>query len=443
MRSSEVARERDPAVRPSRREVRRPSPSFDVDPGMITPRSLLGLQRSGGNRAVSQLIKEHSRPSPVKVQRLSFDRTRWEDANRAKVSDDGGSGVIFVDDGAGPLVVKPRESFTIEAEIAAKMLRGATATPSGKWSAGAPEARPVGDAEAARIHAKVSDLLQPELSQTPPPRRMVGLVDGLKESGSVTVYGFAKGEAMESSIVKNKQTGKTGFLGMKRGLREGTVSHQLMNDPGLLTMLGRAGAADIFLGNGDRIFGKINFGNILLDNAANRLSMIDNVELGSFSLLRDMPDLDETAQKGFKKWTQWGARPQAAADQFEGVAANFLSALDDWILVGGGEGGVRQKDVKPLRKALLKRRPQMSAWMTTGLREGMLGIRRGLLDSALSMTAHIDPAKREQVVTSLLARGSFREGLSADAAWKEATEMAHLMVGITRMPTLPKLPTPV
>lgn len=432
---------------PGSTATREPSWVQPGGPSFLTPDNALSLQRVAGNRAVSRLIEQARSTSakPISVQRLSFNRTKWEDASSAKISSGGRGGVLFVDDGVSPLVVKSGEPFTVEAEVAASVLGRTTTGKSGDWSATTPQARSVGAAESTRIHAKVSELLQPDLAKDTSADRTAQyhqdrtsrLVKKLEKNDGVTVYGFVKGKELHQMISTNKQTAKKGFLGLKRGLREGSIAQRLMSDPGLITMFGRASAADIFLGNSDRLVGKINLENVLLDMETKEISLIDNVESGNFSMLRDMPEFDEKAVTGFKAWTSTTIRKQVAAQNYQAVTDTFLNNLRDWFQQGQN---LRKQDIKTLQKTLDKRRAQVSQWFTAGLSEGTLSIRQGLLDGAVTMTADIDPSKREQSVANLLARGYFMEGLGVDQAWKEGQELAHLLVGNVVMPKLPSIP---
>ena len=435
------------AVGPGRGPTRGATRATPGSFGVLTPDHLLSLQRFAGNRAVCSLMRHdaNGKSAPTPVQRLSFRATKWEDATSARVSEGGRGGVIFVDDGISPLVVKSGEPFTVEAEIAASVLSGATTGKSGNWGATTPEARSPGASEAKRMHGKMSELLQPEMtkdtSADPDAQyhqgRTVRLVNKLEKNEGVTVYGFVKGKELAGLLSKSKQTAKKGFLGLKRGLREGTMADRLMNDPGLATMLGRASAADIFLGNSDRLIGKINLENVLVDMDAKEISLIDNVEAGNFSMLRDMPEFDEKALKGFKAWASTTVRKQVAGGQYQAATNTFLDNLRDWFQQAQN---VRKQDVKALQKSLDKRRADVSQWFTAGLSEGTLAIKKGLLEGAISMTADIDPSKREQVAANLLARGYFLDGMGVDQAWKEGNELAHLLVGDIVMPKLPSIP---
>ena len=422
---------------PAARDAVRPDPGRS---GLLTPGNLLSLQRFAGNRAVCGLVKQGSSPTaaPTPVQRLSFKGTKWEDATSAKVSSGGRVGVLFLDDGNGPVVIKSGEPFTIESEVAASMLGRATAGQSGGWTSGTPQARSVGDTESKRIHTKASELLQPVLTGGTQAEkdRAERLIRPLESNDGVSVYGFVKGEEFHTLMSTKKQTGRKGFLGLKRGVREGTIADRFMNDPGLVTMLGRASAADIFLGNSDRLIGKINLENVLVNMEAKEIKLIDNVEAGDAAVLRDMPKFNTTGFDGFKRWSGDTVRQQVQAGQYDAVTDFFLKALRDFFQ----QGIARKQDIKTLQKTLDKRRTQIAQWFTAGLVQGTSDIRQGLLDGAITITADIDPSKREQVVANLLARGYFIEGMARDAAWKEGAELAHLLVGNIVMPKLPQVP---
>ena len=445
----EFVREKLPEARADvdrrpRRAVQPDSARSAVDSSMpLSPWRIASLQRVAGNAAVAQLVG--SRPQTEQqptVQRLAFNNTKWESATSAKLSAGGAGGVLFIDDGAGPLVVKS-ETFDVEAPIVAKLLTDVTKGASQGWTADAPDARPVSGIEAKRIHAKASELLQPTIASfgpdDPNKRRYDKMLDALAggRGGTVTVYGFASGGGLEGQL-KDKQTKRSGFLGLGRKMRQDSATAMMMNDPGFLTMIGRASAADIFLGNADRFVGKINFDNVLVDRARKHITLIDNIEIGDGMILRDMPQFKTLNVKAFKAWTQNDYRTSLAAGKFDYLADKTMEIIEEGFRQ---EGMLRPKDLEAVIKSFRKRRNDMKAWYKAGLMQATVAIRTGFLDKVLSLTSGLRGPVRVEVMTNLLARGYFLEGQSRDEAWKNGEDLAHLLAGTTKMPRLPEVPS--
>jgi hypothetical protein len=335
-------------------------------------------------------------------------------------------------DGGTSVVVKAGEEFEVEADVAAKLLSTTTSGNSGKWSAAPPEARPADAAESQRIHARASELMKTSLNNV----RTKTFLDNLKAHKGVMVYGYAKGRDVSDVIAENKQTGK-GLFG-KRKMREGSIFRRIMTDPDLVSMFGRASAADIVLGNSDRFVGKVNFSNVMIDEASNRISLIDNVEATDAAVLRDIPGTN--GRRGFDIWTlnQW---PKLlAAQNYKKVAESFTERIEDKLMLNDPDVQLRAVDRKALRQSLRKHREAMNRWFAAGLAAGTKAARQAVLHNVRGLTATVDTATRKQVAANLLARGYFLEGEGAGQAWDDGEEMAILLIR-TSMPALPQLPT--
>jgi hypothetical protein len=217
--------------------------------------------------------------APVVVQRMAVNGTDWDGATKVEHSKGGGIGVLVFGDGGRPVVVKAGEDFLAETNVAAKALSLATAGARSLWTAQAPQARPVDAAEAQKIKARAEALPDGATLQTP---RTQGLLADLAALNGVLVYGFAEGVELQEAFGQPQTEG--GKFGM-RSLRAGSVSQHLLYDAEMMTMFGRAAAADIMLGNADRFVGKINLENVMVDVAAKSISLIDNVEASDRALL--------------------------------------------------------------------------------------------------------------------------------------------------------------
>jgi hypothetical protein len=382
--------------------------------GPLTAHSLQRLQRTVGNRAVTQLLAgQRARPA---VQRMGVHGTNWGSATSASHSSGGAVGVIIFNDGVGPVAVKAGEDFLSEAAIAAVMLSHATAGGAGGWTATAPEARPVGGAEAKVIRTKAAGLLPPSQTST---SRTQGFMQSLDDNNGVMVYGFAQGEEI-SAHLKQSQTVEIGQRG-KRAVDPNSMSFAIMNDPGLLETFGRAAAADILLGNSDRFVGKINLENAMVDLAHRTISLIDNVEAGDPAVLRDMPQYQMTGKAGFLEWAKQDKTKKMAAQEWGPLSAPVIKNLGDEILKVVGP-----KDGKTIQKAYQAKMPAMQKWFEAGLFRGAREIRQGLRNP-LPFVQTIEAGQQQQVATNLLARWYFLLQATPDEAWGRAEGQTGFM----------------
>jgi hypothetical protein len=402
----------------------RPSPGSAAQPGHGRDAT-----RHGGETPAIQRRAAHRDGSVLR--RMSVQGTDWAAATGAKHSSAGAVGVMVVQDGGPPVVVKAGENFLDEAAVAAKVLTAASAGAEEGWTASAPEARPVGAAEAKQIKTKLEAILPADQLKT---GRTKGFLSDLDDNKGVMVYGFAAGKELKDALTEESQTKQKGILG-KRSVRKDSISYQLMNDPGMMRMFGKVSAADILTANSDRFVGKVNLENVMVDRANKSISLIDNIEAGDGAVLRDMPQYQMTGKRGFDFWSSLLRTVQVAKGDFAAIAKeaidNLGKAIQNLMLT--------KEEKSAIRKAYAKRTPQMAAWFTAGLRAGTDGMIKGLGDP-VKITASVPDDTREEVMANLIARRLFLGGLSAENAWKVAVAQAKQLMASLQTPKMPPLP---
>jgi hypothetical protein len=374
--------------------------------------------QQGGARAVGR-----------KIQRLELHNTDWSKAKSAKVSEGGGLGVLIIKDSKGPLIVKAGEKTPSEAAVAAQLLSESTQGGAGKMKASAPEARLVGRDEAAQIYAVANKLLGHG-----DPTREKNVLSALQDGEGIIVFGFAPGVEV-SKLLKETQTTKKGEITKK------SVSYAFMHDPDLLQTLGRGAAADVTIGNFDRLIGMTNLENMMLDMKRKKLSFIDNIQMREEAFLRDAPEFKVKGRTAFTVWASNVHVQRFTSRDFTGMAQEALAGMNGLIEAITGDirrqvpktekgakrsGAVtREAEAKAVKANLEESLPQMTKWFIQGLTEGLQSCIAGLAPANVKkIVGSLDPALRRHAATNLLARRGVLLGLTPDSAWLVAEQQA-------------------
>ena len=371
----------------------------------------------------------------VTVQRLEFTDTNWNDVQRAKLSEEGSGGaLILYDNGGTPLVVKAGEEAVPEAQVAAWLQSSITrGVAGGWWTGGAPDVRPVTNAEAKAIKAKVDAKTNPMVpkvvgtdSKAKEDRfRRDTFMQNLGDNKGVLIFAFASGKGMDK-VIGEKQTKKK--FGRKRKWDKQGLAYQMMYDADLLTLFGRVAAADIVMDNGDRLYKKFNMTNMMVDVGNKSLHLIDNIQLSEAALLRNFGDNNDEHSSGkyfFGIWAKQQQSTQALANGDYGDLADRILNGSDGLrtqLVGDTqlEGLLRTKDRKLAARTFAKQEQFMLRCIEDGLRDGTADTIKLLLENTGEITQRLAGEEREQVTTNLLARGYFLQGETEDDAWDKA-----------------------
>jgi Domain of unknown function (DUF4157) len=412
----------------------------------------------------------------VTVQRLNFDKPEWDTVTSVKHSKAGGKGVLFVKGSGTPLVVKAGEDYVPENQVNASLLSLAGRSGTG-LKASAPAVRRATDKECLQLHGLALDPNIGIPAGTPvigakgkaksfdvsytgtllDTMRTGEFLNDLKANKGVLIFGFAAGKEVEELLdfAKGgiKQT-KKGSFG-KRKLRPGSISYMLTKEPGLMTALGRAGAADIMIGNFDRTVGLINFENVMidLDSDTPSLSLIDNVQNAQSSQFSGYMKVWDwglggandsgtgTGKEGFMAWTRSTSVGDIAARNYDAIAKRVVAGIRKRIItytssdtdpqiaktfgkdVQSGGQRLRKEDTKLVEKQLKTNAPTLEKWFSDGLQEGYAALTKDFTEQTLpSIKASMQAGDRMDVATNLLARINFLGGATPDDAWDQAAQ---------------------
>lgn len=396
----------------------------EYDPSSRSGRATLAhelthtVQQSGGARRIS---------------RLAVAGTKWESAKTVSVSSSGAVGVAIVNDGNGPVVVKPDEPSAAELLISANLINDAIGgAKEGGWAIGTPSVRIADKAETDRIKTVITRLLGKRASQ----ERESGWLDHLGSPDTV-VFSHAQGEDFTKVVAKEKATKKK-FLSTKRETRKSSTVADMVAKPGQLTQLGKTAALDIFMGNSDRLLGMFNMDNWMINAKTKTISLIDNVLAAPAGTLSTITTYGAfgggqayttTARDGFDAWssdTYWlgmfsrGEYAEMASEMMKNIAGSFK--------VSAKKNQLREKDRAVMAAQIASNTPQMEAWLAQGLQAGREALLTTLRDP-VKLVAGVPPEKKLDALTSLFARYCFLMGAKPDAAWVMACHLAEKRLG--------------
>ncbi|OYQ62243.1 hypothetical protein B9G53_23185 [Pseudanabaena sp. SR411] len=219
------------------------------------------------------------------IQRLSLVNTNWEDVTNVKASEGGVGGVLFISDRRSALVVKPDVRQKDE-EMIASHLHGAMASTNkskrgGKWNISGLERRFATTDDVKRIKTRAYKISQDYDDRT------IRLLSSI-QADTTMIQEAAKGTSGFGELLQEQAkdgghiiTGENRTIGSKAKVKKSSPLKMLTKDASFAISLGRLAAADIFLGNFDRIMGSANLDNLLMDVSKGKISPIDNVDPAS------------------------------------------------------------------------------------------------------------------------------------------------------------------
>jgi len=367
-----------------------------------------------------------------RVSRLALRGTDWAATQTFTVSSGGANGVGFVDDGSGKLAVKSGEDFPEETTIASNVMNqavgGETQAPKkkgkkqdGAWSLASPEARALDGGEEAVLKKR----LQAILSEREPTDREKKFVDRIGSGGATIVYELASGK--DFSEVVSTQAATTG-TGKKQKLDPTSVLGQLFTNPAMMMSLGRAGAFDVFIGNGDRLVGFFNTQNFMVDPKTNTITLVDNAAMADEAAFTTTEIKGRSgtftleAESGFAAWMGKPFASLFCKGDFQAMATSLTGKMASEFNIAGS---VRPEDQPVIMKELQKREKDLQAWFAAGLAEGRNRLLLALNDP-LSFVAGVSEEKRLEALTSVYARKFALNGIAdPKAAWRMAKANAE------------------
>jgi hypothetical protein len=314
IRTNEVRKTIEPARQPGRELVRRQERGLGqaVAPQVAyrrvqlnrngpRPADLLALQRAVGNRGVQRMLAKQVKDasneqqaeataeivenkaqtklsmnplSSVVQRQLTVHNTPWNDATSMKASSGGGGGVLIISDGANTLAVKPQVRG-IEEEIASWMHGQLPRSKKEKsWNLGSLDMRIAVADDVAGIRALQ---LAPNVQVTQSAKLNQLLQD--LAPGTTMIQEFAPEGTRTFGEAMTQQVAAGGHLGENENAKTAKTSplKPLLNKPDFAQSLGKVAAADILMGNFDRLVGEANLENFMVNLDTKRIFLIDNV----------------------------------------------------------------------------------------------------------------------------------------------------------------------
>ncbi|WP_258040743.1 DUF4157 domain-containing protein [Pseudanabaena sp. BC1403] len=219
------------------------------------------------------------------IQRLSLHDTDWNKVTRFRASEGGVGGVIFVSDNKSTLVVKPNVREKDE-EMIASHLHGSMASTKkndrgGKWNIANLDRRFAIHKDVVGIQARAAHFMDDLDPRTLTLLEAVAVNTTMIQEAAQGVSGF--GEIMQDQTKDGGhiKSANDRIISKKDKVNKNSPLKLLTQDPSFAIALGRLAAADIFLGNFDRIVGSANLDNLLMNMSQGKIYPIDNVDPAS------------------------------------------------------------------------------------------------------------------------------------------------------------------
>lgn len=244
----------------------------------------------------------HDRPvaSPIAspthaVQRkLELQNTRWSEATTFRASPGGASGVIFASDESSTLVIKPDVSGAEEQVSTFLHGRLPRSKKEQSWNIDVLDMRIATAADVTAIRGQIENS-GIDLGND---ARLKNLLD-LLAPDTTMIQTFAPAGTRSFGRAMTDQVAAGGHLGTNRNAKtnENSPLKPLLNKPEFAISLGKAAAMDIFMGNFDRLIGKANLENLMINMQSKRIFLIDNVGKSDYEKLSG-------DRNYFKAWAQ-------------------------------------------------------------------------------------------------------------------------------------------
>jgi hypothetical protein len=379
-----------------------------------------------GQPAVSALrspamVEQGRAPAPMRpraaggvAQRLQVEGTEWSKVQSIAASASGAGGVLFMSDGSNKkLVVKP--GVPGDEEMAAAHAHVAVSDQGrfGKWKVKALGSRMAVSHDVAGIRVARQRV---EAAQGPLDARAAGLVDAVAADTTLIQQAASEGSSSmtdqmtEQSPNMHIQSGGARIGSNKDKVKPASPLKPLMdNNTDFARSLGRIAAADLLLGNFDRIVEAANLENLLLNRGKKVIHPIDNT--GGAAVARLLTGGGgPVANPG---WTQHRLAAMFIARDYAGIAddvwtighqgAAQLTFAND-LLEGflGPMGPGRQYNVAPSERAAVSTKLQNHIQdIRDAFAEGLQAGRAELVAKGPIPAGPVSQAAREQYAARL------------------------------------------
>ena len=367
------------------------------------------------------------------VQRMAFENTNWNSATSARISSGGGGGVFILNDGGKePIVVKANETFAEEGRLFSELFQNtfvdtnmdqAGGRKGKEWTMSAPGTRIAQGPEMQLIRDTIDRLLPDSENDPRIARGKAAIVD---PQVPTTIYSYASGEDFSKFLYpakRNEQQPKSAKQRLK------AVS-ELWKGPGLLTLLGRATALDIFTGNSDRMI-EFNAENFMVEIGKKKktVTLIDNIydahlAGGTFA-----------GKDAFDQWTAKRILSDAIEEGImipvEALRAGQYTELAQTVLafftsnLAFNEQSLFKGISAEMKVGIQKQLPQMIEWFSTGLQAGFRALLQAVAAVEQRMIDQPLQGRDAEILTNLIARKQYLLGMDANLAWQTAVRQVN------------------
>jgi hypothetical protein len=288
------------------------------------------------------------------------------------------------------------------------------------WALQTPSVRFADQNEVGRIVAAVNRTVGPE--NIDPESKMGKAFEAIQNlQNTTTIYSYAQGKDFTSYYRDTDKSKKE---------RKKVVS-KLWENPGMMTLLGRTAALDIFVGNDDRLLSNFNPDNFMVHITKGRqvMTLIDNSDGIMSQFIGDQNIFNAWERKAYlgNGEPYFPVRLMGQGNTQE-IAVQIVSKIIEQSLGDNGSGA--SEDIRGgMAKPLQKNREIMIQNFAAGLQQARTGLLRGVAQMINGMRRNENMSDRERdALRDLIARYYVLRGESANAAWQTAVELTTVQV---------------
>jgi hypothetical protein len=395
---------------------------------------------SGGKKLLAHELTHTVQQGAAGVQRreqpiqraMAFENTNWDSVTSTRFNGGGAGGVFIMYDNPNeePIVVKSAKlgadqlgnkvfSDLFQSSISDQGL-GEAGEGKNAWALQTPSVRFADQNEVGRIVAAVNRTVGPE--NIDPESKMGKAFEAIQNlQNTTTIYSYAQGKDFTSYYRDTDKSKKE---------RKKVVS-KLWENPGMMTLLGRTAALDIFVGNDDRLLSNFNPDNFMVHITKGRqvMTLIDNSDGIMSQFIGDQNIFNAWERKAYlgNGEPYFPVRLMGQGNTQE-IAVQIVSKIIEQSLGDNGSGA--SEDIRGgMAKPLQKNREIMIQNFAAGLQQARTGLLRGVAQMINGMRRNENMSDRERdALRDLIARYYVLRGESANAAWQTAVELTTVQV---------------
>ena len=295
----------------------------------------------GINGPINQVRKSSESNASAPLQCLTLNATNWDNVDSIKASSAGAGGVLFVDDGNGPLVVKPnveaedeKIAAYLHSAIAGRIRENKGLRSIDGWQIKGLKIR-IADANdvqgiqaaSARINAGLQGNVEQQARTTDLLGKIAAGTTMIQEAAAQPAESLAALMVKEAdNHIKAPEDRRHGRSD-KSKVKDTSPLKLLTKNPSFVEALGRLTAADIVAGNGDRLIVKPNLDNFIINLGDQTIFAIDNMEQGA-------PLAITNSAVSLLQWASYPAQAAFIKKDFDRLAFEAWSPLMDKTFQG-------------------------------------------------------------------------------------------------------------